>query len=264
MILTLLFACDGPPEASAETPPAAPAEAPPAPAAPAAPGTIVAGPLTITPVYHGTAIIEHGEQVIWLDPWSRGDLAAHPKADVVLITDIHGDHMDPAAIEVVAKPEAVIVAPTAVRAGLAEVDGPAVAHILDSGASVELDGLTVTAVPMYNLVRGPESGGLFHDRGRGSGYLLTAGDVTVYFAGDTECTDEMKALSGVNLAFLPMNLPYTMPPEEAAGCVSAFKPARVVPYHYAGSDLAVFSEALAGTEGVAVEIAEFYPGGLPW
>ena len=269
MIPLLFFSCDQPPEVSPASPPeeielVEESPAPPPAAAPVTPRSIVAGALTITPVYHGTAIIQHGEKVIWLDPWSRGELAGHPKADVVLITDVHSDHMDPEALKVVADPDAVVVAPAAVRDGLAEVGGPAVAHVLDNGSSVEIDGLTITAVPMYNLVRGPESGGAFHERGRGNGYLLTAGEVTVYFAGDTECTDEMKSLSGVDLAFLPMNLPYTMSPEEAAGCVSSFKPVRVVPYHYAGSDLAVFSGALAGADGVAVEVADFYPGGLPW
>ncbi|MFT5681526.1 MAG: L-ascorbate metabolism protein UlaG (beta-lactamase superfamily) [Myxococcota bacterium] len=266
MLLTLLFACDTPPEAPPVEPtPAEVVEAPPAEVPPAAtPGVITEGDLSITPVYHGTALIRHGERVLWLDPWSKGALVDHAKGDIILITDVHSDHMDPEALKVVSKPDAVIVAPAAVRDALAEVGGPAVAHVLENGASLDLDGLTITAVPMYNLVRGPESGGLFHDKGRGNGYLLTAGESTVYFAGDTECTDEMKALSGVDLAFLPMNLPYTMPPEEAAGCVAAFKPARVIPYHYAGSDLSVFVGALAEAEGVTVEQAEFYPGGLPW
>ncbi len=248
------------------TPAPAPTRQPVArPAAPPLPaGTIVEGALSITPVYHGTAVIRHGEQVIWIDPWSKGALADHPKADVVLITDIHGDHMDPEALQAVLKPDTVIVAPAAVSAALTEAGGPPVTHVLANGGRQVLGDLSITAVPMYNLVRGPEEGGLFHDKGRGNGYVLSVGEVDVYFAGDTECTDEMKALTGIELAFLPMNLPYTMTPEEAAGCVAAFRPRRVVPYHYAGSDLTAFSGALAGIEGVTVEIAEFYPGGLPW
>ncbi|MBW2258774.1 MAG: MBL fold metallo-hydrolase [Deltaproteobacteria bacterium] len=105
---------------------------------------------------------------------------------------------------------------------------------------------------------------MYHEKGRGNGYLLTMGGKRVYFAGDTECTEEMKAMEGVDLAFVPMNLPYTMPPSEAAECVKAFRPAVVVPYHYAGSDLAEFSAALEGVEGVTVRIVEFYEGGLPF
>ena len=261
MILTRLLACDTPAPPPAEAPPEVVPEVPEAP--PEATG-LSAGGFSVTPVYHGTAVVTLGEQVIWLDPWSKGALGDHPRADLILITDIHGDHMDPEALAAVSDADTVIVAPAAVSEALTEAGAGTVGHVLANGESLTLEGLTITAVPMYNTVRGPESGGVFHDKGRGNGYLLAAGGTTIYFAGDTECTDEMRALTGVSLAFLPMNLPYTMTPEEAAGCVAAFKPARVVPYHYAGSDLAVFAAALSGVEGVSVEQAEFYPGGLPW
>jgi L-ascorbate metabolism protein UlaG (beta-lactamase superfamily) len=117
------------------------------------------------------------------------------------------------------------------------------------------------APSMYNLKRGPKPGQLFHEKGRGNGYLLKFGDKLVYLSGDTECTPEMRALGTVDLAFVSMNLPYTMPPEEAAECVKAFKPKVVIPYHYRGSDLGVFSRALSDVKGVEVRVREFYAQG---
>lgn len=251
-LLTLL-ACD---EAASDTPEPAPVPAETTPVS----GAVAVGPFTVTPVYHGTVRIDHKGTTFWIDPWSKGALADAPKADVILITDIHQDHLDEAAIDAVSKDGTVFVAPAAVsgkRAAPAE-------HILANGDTVEVAGISITAVPMYNLVRGPEEGTLFHDKGRGNGYILESDGTRLYFAGDTECTEEMKALTGIDAAFLPMNLPYTMPPEEAAACIAAFKPALAVPYHYAGSDLSEFTAALEGVTGVTVQLAEFYPGGLPW
>ena len=259
--LILLAACADPPP-----PPVAAAPSPPPPVAPSLArveaGVVLldssAGPIRITPVYHSTTRIELGGKVLWLDPWSKANLADQPKADILLITDIHPDHLDQAAIDLVRKEGTVVVAPKAVAEAL---EGLKIDHVLDNGATVNLDGLEVRAEPMYNLVRGPEEGKLFHDKGRGDGFLLSWGGRTVYFAGDTECTPEMRALHGVDLAFIPMNLPYTMPPEEAAACVAEMKPGAVVPYHYAGSDLSVFK---AGVGGVPVLDVDYYPGGLPW
>lgn len=265
-LFALLAACAS--EAPvADAPVAAPTPPPvaPAPAAPAAAGGVATialtselGDVVVTPTYHATTMIQVGSTVIWLDPWSKAQLDGAPKADVLLISDVHFDHLDLDAIKKVIKPETIIVAPQAAADKL----GQPVQHVLANGASVALAGITITAVPMYNLVRGPEEGGVFHEKGRGNGYLLAIGGRTLYFAGDTECTDEMRALRGVDLAFVPMNLPYTMTPEEAAACVLAFAPATAVPYHYAGSDLTAFQSALAGK--VPVTLAEFYPGGAPW
>lgn len=221
--------------------------------------TTANGPLRVFPVYHATTRIEAGGNVIWLDPWSKAALDGVAKADVVLITDIHFDHLDKDALAKVVKDGTVFVAPPAVKDTLPEYT---VNHVLANGSEVSIGDLAVKAVPMYNLVRGPAEGGVFHDKGRGNGYILTFGGATVYFAGDTECTDEMKALTGVDVAFLPMNLPYTMTAEEAAACVGAFKPKVAVPYHYAGTDLAVFKAGVAPE--VRVETVDFYPGGQPW
>jgi len=106
--------------------------------------------------------------------------------------------------------------------------------------------LGVETVPMYNLTRGPSAGKLYHDKGRGNGYVLSFGGKRLYISGDTECTDEMKALKDVDVAFVCMNLPYTMPASEAAECIRAFSPKVVYPYHYRGSDPAEVSRALTG------------------
>ena len=110
---------------------------------------------------------------------------------------------------------------------------------------------------MYNLKRGPRAGELFHTRGRGNGYVLTLGDQRIYISGDTACTPEMKRLADIDIAFVCMNLPYTMTPREAAGCVNAFKPRVVYPYHYRGSDLNAFKEAVTSA-AVEVRILDWY------
>jgi L-ascorbate metabolism protein UlaG (beta-lactamase superfamily) len=111
---------------------------------------------------------------------------------------------------------------------------------------------------MYNLQRGPAAGQLFHTRGRGNGYVVLLGGKRLYFAGDTECVPEIRALKNIDVAFMPMNLPYTMPPSEAADCVKAFKPAIVYPYHFQGQKPEEFEAALKGS-GIEVRILNWYP-----
>ena len=111
---------------------------------------------------------------------------------------------------------------------------------------------------MYNMTRGPAAGKFFHDKGRGNGYILTYGGLRMYFSGDTEGIPEMKALKNIDVAFVCMNLPYTMTPDEAADAVKAFHPKVVIPYHYRGQDTTVFQKDLAGT-GIEVRLLEFYP-----
>ena len=202
------------------------------------------GELKITPVTHGSLMLEFKGKVIHVDPWGRGDYTGLPQADLILITDIHGDHMDPAQVQKLNKGGTQIVAPQAVAQTVTE------AVVLQNGQKKVVAGLEIEAVPMYNHKRGPSPGKLYHDRGRGNGYLLTLGGKRVYISGDTACIPEMKALTDIDIAFVTMNLPYTMPPEEAAECVAAFKPKIVYPYHYRGSDLSVFTRALESHPGV--------------
>jgi len=209
-----------------------------------------AGALTVHPVRHATVWFEVGDRIVWVDPWSQAELGG-PKADVVLITDIHPDHYDPAGLAAVRRPGAVIVAPKVV----ADLVPGAVA--LANGETHDLGFMRVEAIPMYNLRRGPEEGKRYHDKGRGNGYVLTIGDKRVYLSGDSECTPEMKALQNIDVAFVCMNLPYTMPPAEAAECVAAFKPKVLYPYHYRDANLDELAPALAGS-GVEIRLRDWY------
>lgn len=211
-----------------------------------------AGDLKITPVRHGTVLLQIAGKSWYVDPWSQADYSTLPKADVILITDIHGDHMDPKAIAQIAKDGTVIVAPKAVAATVKE------AKVIGNGDKTTVNGVEIEAVPMYNLKRGPEDGKLYHDKGRGNGYVLNIGGKRVYFSGDTEVTDEMKALKNIDVAYICMNLPYTMPPDEAAAGVKAFRPKVVYPYHFRGSDLGVFENALKGENGIEVRVRNWY------
>jgi L-ascorbate metabolism protein UlaG (beta-lactamase superfamily) len=211
-----------------------------------------AGDVTITPLYHASTLIEAGGKVIYLDPAKPAKFAGAPKADLILITDIHGDHMDPASIAEISKAGTDIVAPPAVVATLTA------AKPIANGERKTWQGWSIEAIPAYNLTRGPAPGKLYHDRGRGNGYVLTYGGVRFYFSGDTEGIPEMRALKNIDVAFVCMNLPYTMPPEEAAEAVKAFHPKVVIPYHYRGSDLTVFKRGLEGT-GIEVRVLEWYP-----
>jgi L-ascorbate metabolism protein UlaG (beta-lactamase superfamily) len=211
-----------------------------------------AGPIKITPVYHATMVLEAGGKVIIVDPAKPAVFTGLPQADLILITDIHADHMDPAMIASVSKAGTEIIAPPAV------VKTVTAASPLSNGEKKNWSGWTIEAIPMYNLTRGPEAGKLYHDKGRGNGYVLTYGGTRIYLSGDTENIPEMRALKNIDVAFICMNLPYTMTPEEAADAVKAFHPKVAIPYHYRGSDLSVFKKALEGT-GIDVRLLEWYP-----
>jgi L-ascorbate metabolism protein UlaG (beta-lactamase superfamily) len=209
-----------------------------------------AGTLKITPIQHASFTIEAGGQVIQVDP-AMGDFTGTPKADVILITDIHGDHLDKGDIAKVKKAGTTIIIP-----GAAQKDVPD-GVVMKNGDTKTIGAWTFEALPMYNIKRGPSAGQLFHDKGRGNGYIVTYGGLRVYISGDTENIPEMRALKNIDVAFVCMNLPYTMTPEEAAEGVKAFKPKVVYPYHYGMSDLKVFDAALKGT-GIDVRIRNWY------
>ena len=212
------------------------------------------GEIEITPILHGSLQLGFGGKVIYVDPWSRGDYSSAPKADLILVTDVHGDHLDVDMIGQLRQEGTVLVVPAAAAD---EVEDEIV---IGNGESRQFAGVSVEAVPMYNLKRGPEEGGLFHEKGRGNGYVVTLGGKRIYVAGDTACIPEMRDLADIDVAFVPMNLPYTMTPGEAAECVKAFSPKVVYPYHYRGSDLGEFSAALESASAIEVRIREWYPG----
>ena len=210
-----------------------------------------AGVVKVTPIQHASLTIEASGQVVHIDPWSSGNYEGLPPADLILVTDIHGDHLDPKMVQKLSKPGTVILAPAAVAETVKN------ATVIHNGETKTAGPFNIEAVPMYNIKRGPSPGKLFHDKGRGNGYIVTYGGKRFYFSGDTEGTAEMRALKNIDVAFVCMNLPYTMPPDEAADAVRAFHPKIVYPYHYRGSDLSVFERALAGT-GIEVRILDWY------
>jgi L-ascorbate metabolism protein UlaG (beta-lactamase superfamily) len=214
-----------------------------------------AGPVKITPVYHASLEIEAGGKVIIIDPAKPANFAGLPQADLILVTDIHGDHLDEALLKAESKPDTTIIAPDAVAKMVKEVK---ITKVLANGDKTTWGAWTIEAIPMYNMKRGPSEGKFFHDKGRGNGYVLTYGGKRFYFSGDTENIPEMRALKNIDVAFVCMNLPYTMTPEEAADAVKAFHPKVVIPYHYKGQDTTVFKKALDGT-GIDVRLLEWYP-----
>jgi len=211
-----------------------------------------AGRVEIIPIYHASLLIQAAGKSIYIDPAKPGNFSGLPPADLILITDIHGDHMDPAVIASVSKSGTQIMAPPAVVRTVTS------ASPISNGETKTWGDWTIEAIPMYNIKRGPSPGALYHTKGRGNGYVLTYGDKRFYFSGDTEDIPEMRALKNIDVAFVCMNLPYTMPPDEAAAAVKAFHPKIVIPYHYRGSDLSVFQKDLGGT-GIEVRILDWYP-----
>jgi L-ascorbate metabolism protein UlaG (beta-lactamase superfamily) len=209
-----------------------------------------AGPVRFAPIQHASLILEAGGKVIYVDP-ALGNYEGLPKADLILITDIHGDHLAAAVLAKLRKPGTVIFAPEAVAKTVTD------ATVIRNGESRTWEHWNIQAVPMYNLKRGPAAGKFYHDKGRGNGYVLTYGGKRFYFSGDTEDIPEMRALRNIDVAFVCMNLPYTMTPEEAAAAVRAFHPKTVYPYHYRGSDTEAFAKALAGT-GIDVRLRNWY------
>ena len=215
-----------------------------------------AGPVEITPIFHASAMIKAGGDTIYIDPAHPGDITGLHPGDLILITDIHPDHLDVADIAALSGPNTEVVAPAAVKETVKN------AKALANGESMEWRKWKITAVPMYNLKHTMPNGSPYHPKGRGNGYVLTYGGKRFYFAGDTEGTPEMRALQDIDVAFIPMNLPYTMTPEEAADAVKAFKPKVVIPYHYRGQETQKFADALKGS-GIEVRLLDWYANMAP-
>ena len=206
------------------------------------------GDLQITCIGHGTLMFGWAGKTIHVDPWGRlADYAKLPKADIILVTHEHQDHLDPAAISAASKPGATVI----VNKGSAgKVPG---STAMANGETKTVDGVKIEAVPAYNIVHMRAPGQPFHPKGVGNGYVLTFADARVYVAGDTENIPEMKRLAGLAVAFLPMNLPYTMTPEMAADAAKAMKPKVLYPYHFGETDTAKLVKLLEGT-GIEVRI----------
>ena len=207
------------------------------------------GDLEITFIGHGTLMMRYGGKTIHVDPYGQlADYRSLPKADLVLITHQHGDHFDVATIEQIRTKKTIVILTQTCSKEIN--DG----SVMKNGDVRDVMGIKVEAVPAYNIVHKRPDGNEFHPKGEGNGYVLTFGDTRVYIAGDTENTPEMKALKKIDIAFLPMNLPYTMTPEMVADAVKAFKPKVLYPYHYGDTDPARLRALLKETKGVEVRI----------
>ncbi|MCR4392608.1 MAG: MBL fold metallo-hydrolase [Candidatus Acetothermia bacterium] len=207
------------------------------------------GELAITFLGHGSLLFAYDGKRVYLDPFSRvADYAALPKADLVLITHEHRDHLDPEALALVCTPATQVVVPARCTE---KVPG---GTVMGNGDKAVVLGLALEAVPAYNLVHRRENGEPFHRRGEGNGYVITFGDVRVLVAGDTENTPELKALRGIDVAFLPMNVPYTMTPEMVADVAVALRPRILYPYHYGSTDPTRLVALLGGHPEIEVRI----------
>jgi L-ascorbate metabolism protein UlaG (beta-lactamase superfamily) len=209
------------------------------------------GELKITFVGHGTLMFTFGDTVIHVDPVSReADYSGMPKADLILVTHDHGDHLDPAAIAAVRQEGTIVV--------LTQKCAEAVpgATVMANGDVETVAGLKIEAVPAYNIVHMRSPGQPFHPQGEGNGYVITFSDTRVYVAGDTENIAEMKALKDIDIAFLPMNLPYTMTPEMLAAAARAFRPKVLYPYHFGKTDTAELVQLLADEADIEVRIRQ--------
>ena len=210
-----------------------------------------AGDLKITFIGHGTLMFDFNGKIIHVDPVGReADYAGMPKADIILLTHEHGDHLDTKVIKILQKDGIDLVL---TQACAERVDG---GITMKNGDVKTVQGLRIEAVPAYNIVHMRSVGNPFHPKGRGNGYVITFGDKRVYVAGDTENTPEMKQLKNIDVAFLPMNLPYTMTPEMVADAAKAFKPKILYPYHYGQTDTKKLVDLLKDSEGIEVRVRQ--------
>ena len=210
-----------------------------------------AGDLEVTFIGHGSLMMTLNNKVIHIDPFSRlADYSKLPDADLVILTHHHGDHLDPKALGEVRTEGSVIVCTETCSE---QVEGGVV---MNNGDTKTFFDIQVEAVPAYNLVHKRDNGQVFHPKGQCNGYVMTFGETRVYIAGDTENTPEMKALTDIDFAFLPMNLPYTMTPEMVADAVTAFKPTVLYPYHFGETDTSKLLELLEGNEATEIRMRE--------
>ena len=208
-----------------------------------------AGELKITFVGHGTLMFALGDTVIHVDPVSgEADYAKMPKADLILITHEHRDHLDPAAIAAVREEGTTLLLP--VRCAPMVPGGT----VMRNGDARTAAGLRIEAVPAYNVMHKRPSGEPFHPSGDGNGYVITFGDTRVYVAGDTESVPEMRQLKDIAVAFLPMNMPYTMTPRMVAGAARAFRPKILYPYHFGTTDTSELVTLLEAEKSIEVRL----------
>ena len=205
------------------------------------------GELRITFLGHASLVLEFGGKLIYIDPVKQyGDFSKFLKADLVLVTHEHGDHLDPSSIAALKTASSRIVLNESSRRKLGE------GETLEHGKFLEAAGVSVKALPAYNVTAGQTN---YHPKDRGdNGYVLTVGNLRVYVAGDTEVVPEMADLGPIDIAFLPMNLPYTMAPEQVATAARTIKPKILYPYHFGTTDTSQLAKLLAGEPGIQIRL----------
>ena len=208
-----------------------------------------AGRFTITVLGHGSLVFAMGDKTVYVDPVSQyADFAQFPKADLVLLTHEHSDHLDAKALDLLRSDKTTLVGTEACAGATKGVT------VMRNGDRQTVQGFLIEAVPAYNIIHMRSPGQPFHPKGRGNGYVITFGNKRVYVAGDTENIPEMAQLKDVDIAFLPMNLPYTMTPEMVADAARSFHPKVLYPYHFGNTDTAKLVELLKGDKGIEVRI----------
>jgi L-ascorbate metabolism protein UlaG (beta-lactamase superfamily) len=219
------------------------------------------GVLVIQPVQHASLLLTVKGITIYADPSGADNYKGLAAPGIILITDIHGDHFDIKTIEALKTAATVLIVPQVVADKLPAADKEHLV-ILKNGDNSMQAGIAIKAIPMYNI---PESPTSMHTKGRGNGYVLVIGGKNIYLSGDTQGIPEMRSLKDIDVAFICMNLPYTMDVKEAADAVLAFKPKIVYPYHYRGkdglSDTNAFKALVeAGNKKIEVRLRNWYPG----
>jgi L-ascorbate metabolism protein UlaG (beta-lactamase superfamily) len=219
------------------------------------------GPIVIQPILHSSMAITYKGITIYVDPYGGGGLyQSLNKPDIILITDIHGDHLNQKTLNEIDISKALFVVPNAVAEKLPENVKEQV-DILNNGQSIHRSDIFIEAIPMYNL---PEDETSRHPKGRGNGYVLNIANKRIYICGDTEDIQEMRALQNIDIAFVCMNLPYTMDVEHAADAVLEFQPKIVYPFHYRGqgglSDVDAFKKIVhSKNKNIEVRLKNWYP-----
>lgn len=219
------------------------------------------GSLKIQPILHSSLVLTYNNKTIYVDPYGGGKMYEGIKSpDIILITDIHGDHLNQKTLDSIDTSKAIFVVPPEVKNKLPENYSSKVT-VLKNGQGVHRLDFFIRAIPMYNL---PEEIDSKHPKGRGNGYILAIDDKQIYISGDTEDIQEMRLLQNIDIAFVCMNLPYTMDINQAASAVLEFQPKIVYPYHYRGSggysDVAAFKKLVSTkNNNIEVRLKNWYP-----
>ncbi|SMG10073.1 L-ascorbate metabolism protein UlaG, beta-lactamase superfamily [Marivirga sericea] len=217
--------------------------------------------IKIHPILHGTLAIEYNDITIYVDPYGGAEgFKGLNDADLILITDIHGDHLNTETLKALNTTNSHFIVPEAVAKQMEGINNDEI-EVLDNDKSTSLNGIDIKAIPMYNL---PVDAETRHPKGRGNGYLLSIADKTIYISGDTEDIPEMRALKNIDVAFVCMNLPYTMSVDKAADAVLDFKPAIIYPFHFRGqgglADVEKFKSLVNDkNDNIEVRLRNWYP-----